>query len=274
MHVKLNNKRSNIPARFILGKKWPMYYWSRTGSVVDIASFLILSSLWALGGVLLTSHAFRLKKRETLVAGLAVGFLLFIVLSNLLAQILPLTAAYWASAALIFLSGLGLAIGAKKGLRSYLELLSGWPYIFALFVIILGFTLILRGLAIFDDYYHLPMISVMATGDIPPHFYLDPSLHLPYHYGLQVFAASMVRLGGFFPWSAWDISRAIVYGFTVLLPWLWLRRLTHSQLPAYLGSGLLIFGGAARWLLLFLPKPTLEIIGANQIGRASCRERG
>ena len=164
---------------------------------------------------------------------------------------------------IIFLLGLGLAIGSKKSLRSYLELLSGWPYIVVLFVIILGFTLILRGLAIFDDYYHLPMISVMATGDIPPHFYLDPSLHLPYHYGLQVFAASMVRLGGFFPWSAWDISRAIVYGFTVLLAWLWLRRLTRAQLPAYLGSGLLIFGGAARWLLLFLPKSMLETIGAN-----------
>jgi hypothetical protein len=240
-----------------------MYYWSRTGSVVDIASFLILCALWASGGVLLTSLAFRLKKREKLVAGLAVGFLLFIVLSNLLAQILPLTAAYWTSAGIIFLSGLGLAIGSKKSLRSYLELLSGWPHIVVLSVIILGFTLILRGLAIFDDYYHLPMISVMATGDIPPHFYLDPSLHLPYHYGLQVFAAGMVRLAGFFPWSAWDISRAIVYGFTTLLAWLWLRRLTRAQLPAYLGSGLLIFGGATRWLLLFLPKPMLETIGAN-----------
>ncbi len=240
-----------------------MYYWSRTGSIVDIASFIILCTLWALGGVMLTSHAFRLKKREKLVAGLAVGFLLFIVLSNLLAQILPLTVAYWASTGIILLSGLGLAIGSKKSLRSYLELLSSWRQIVVLFAIILGFTLILRGLAIFDDYYHLPMISVMATGDIPPHFYLDPSLHLPYHYGLQVFAASMVRLAGFFPWSSWDISRAIVYGFTVLLAWLWLRRLTRAQLPAYLGSGLLIFGGAARWLLLFLPKPMLETTGAN-----------
>src|SRR4030042_5588119 len=170
MHVKLNNKRSNIPARFILGKKWPMYYWSRTGSVVDIASFLILSSLWALGGVLVTTHAFRLKKREKLVAGLAVGFLLFIVLSNLLSQILPLTAAYWSSAGIIFLSGLGLAIRSNNGLRSYFRLLSGWPQMIILSVVITGFTLILRGLAIFDDYYHLPMISVMAPGVIAPHF--------------------------------------------------------------------------------------------------------
>ena len=240
-----------------------MYYWIRTGSFLDIASFIILCALWAAGGFLIVSHSFPLKAREKLAAGLAAGFLLFIVLSNLLAQILPLTVAYWSSAGIIFLSGLLLTLLAKKGLHINLKAFSGWRHIVILGVVILGFTLILRGLAIFDDYYHLPMISVMATGDVPPHFYLDPTLHLPYHYGLQVFAASMVRLGGFFPWSAWDISRAIVFGFTVILAWLWIRRLTGRQLPAYLGTGLLIFGGAARWLLLFVPTPLLARMGAN-----------
>jgi hypothetical protein len=240
-----------------------MYYWSRTGSIVDIASFIILCALWALGGLLIVSHSFHLKAREKLVSGLAAGFLLFIVLSNLLAQILPLTIAYWSSSGIIFLTGLGLLLLSKKDLRIDLKPCSAWPQIVILSAVILGFTLILRGLAIFDDYYHLPMISVMATGDIPPHFYLDPSLHLPYHYGLQVFAAGMVRLGGFFPWSAWDISRAVVYGFTVLLGWLWIRRVTGAQLPAYLGTGLLIFGGGARWLLLLIPKSFLVSIGAN-----------
>jgi hypothetical protein len=240
-----------------------MDYWSRTGSFVDIASFLFLCAMWALGGLLITSHAFHLKQREKLVAGLAAGFLLFIVLSNLLAQILPLTVAYWSSSGLIFVSGVTLLILSKKGLQPLLRSFTSWPQIIILSAVILAFTLILRGLAIFDDYYHLPMISVMATGDIPPHFYLDPSLHLPYHYGLQVFAAGMVRLGGFFPWSAWDTSRAIVYGFTAVLAWLWIRRLTGAQLPAYLGSGLLIFGGATRWLLLLFPKHLLEIMGAN-----------
>jgi hypothetical protein len=107
------------------------------------------------------------------------------------------------------------------------------------------------------------MISVMATGDIPPHFYLDPSLHLPYHYGLQVFAASVVRLGGFFPWSAWDISRSLVFGLAVMLAWLWIRRLTGRSLPAYMGTVLLTLGGGMRWILLFIPRPLLERMGAN-----------
>ncbi len=240
-----------------------MYYWTLSGSWIDIISFLLLCLLWALGGWLLVSHTFHLKRRENLVAGLAAGFLLFIVLSNLLAQVTPLTFAYWSSAIILLLSGLALSLLSKRGQRIDLSQFRSWPQIIVLAGIILGFTLILRGLAIFDDYYHLPMISVMATGDIPPHFYLDPTLHLPYHYGLQLFAAGMVRLGGFFPWSAWDISRAIVFGFTVILAWLWIRRLTGAQLPAYLGSGLLIFGGATRWLLLLIPQPLLTRMGAN-----------
>ena len=240
-----------------------MFYWTRTGSWVDIASFLLLCALWALGGLLIVSSGFHLKPREKLITGLAAGFLLFIVLSNLLAQILPLTVAYWSSSGILFLSGLVLALLSKMRPRIDFSLLRWWPQIAILFGVILGFTMILRGLAIFDDYYHLPMISVMATGDIPPHFYLDPSLHLPYHYGLQVFAAGMVRLGGFFPWSAWDISRAGAFGFTVLLAWLWIRRMTSAQLPAYLGTGLLIFGGASRWLLLLIPPSLLTHMGAN-----------
>ncbi len=240
-----------------------MNYWSRTGNIAEIASFLGLCLLWASGGILVASHGFRLKEREKLVSGLATGFLVFIVLSNLLAQLVPLPIAYWSGAVIIFLAGLGVAWHSRRGMRSYARLLSAWPQLLALSVIILVFTLILRGLAIFDDYYHLPMISVMATGDIPPHFFLDPRLHLAYHYGLQVFAAGMVRLGGFFAWSAWDISRAIVFGLTVMLAWLWIRRLTGKPLPAYLGAGLLIFGGGARWLLLAFPSATLQSLGAN-----------
>ncbi|MFZ0534594.1 MAG: hypothetical protein WAM09_15560 [Anaerolineales bacterium] len=240
-----------------------MQYWTRTGNWVDIASFLLLCALWALGGLLIVSFGFHLKVREKLITGLASGFLLFIVLSNLLSQILPMTVAYWSSSGILFISGLVLALLSKNRQRLDIGSMLRWPQILILLAVILCFTMILRGLAIFDDYYHLPMISVMATGDIPPHFYLDPSLHLPYHYGLQVFAAGMVRLGGFFPWSAWDISRAIVFGFTVLLAWLWIRRLTGAKLPAYLGTGLLILGGASRWLLLLIPPSLLTRMGAN-----------
>ncbi len=228
-----------------------------------MAAFFLLCLLWAAGGLLLVSHTYHLKHRENLLAGMSAGFLLFIVLSNLLAQVLPLTAAYWTAAALILVAGFTTALLSKRGARFDTASLAAWPQLLVLAAVCLGFTFVLRGLAIFDDYYHLPMISVMATGDIPPHFYLDPTLHLPYHYGLQVFAAGMVRLGGFYPWSAWDISRALVFAFTAVLAWLWIRRLTRSSLAAYLGSGLLVLGGATRWLLLLIPPTLLMRMGAH-----------
>ena len=240
-----------------------MQYWTLTGNWSDILIFIVMCLLWAIGGWLLVSQVFHLKRRENLVVGFASGFLLFIVLSNLLAQIIPLTFAYWLAAFMVLLAGFLSAVLPKKQQSFDFSTLKAWPQLLILAGITLGFTLILRGLAIFDDYYHLPMISVMATGDIPPHFYLDPSLHLPYHYGLQVFAAGIVRIGGFYPWSAWDISRALVFGFTAVLAWLWIRRVTGAQLPAYLGSGLLLFGGATRWLLLLIPPGTLVHMGAN-----------
>jgi hypothetical protein len=240
-----------------------MYYWSLTGNWLDVASFIFLCTLWAFGGWLIVSHGFHLKAREKLIVGLATGLILFIVLSNLLANILPLKVAYWSSSIILFLIGLGLALRLKENRWLDISALRSWPQIVILSSVILGFTVILRGLAIFDDYYQLPLISVMATGDIPPHFYLDPSLHLPYHYGLQVFAAGMVRIGSFYPWSAWDISRAIVIGFTVLLGWLWIRRISGSKLAAYLGSGLLMFGGGSRWLLLLVPQSWLNRMGVN-----------
>jgi hypothetical protein len=93
----------------------------------------------------------------------------------------------------------------------------------------------------------------MAAGEIPPHFYLNPDFYFAYHYGIQVFAASLVRLAGFFPWSAWDVSRALAIAFTLVLGWVWVRRVTRSRTAAWLGSILFTFGGGTRWLLLLLP---------------------
>ena len=240
-----------------------MLFWSRTGNLTDFVGFLFLCLLWGIGGWLIVRHAFHLKSREKLITGLATGFILFIVLSNLLAHVLPLTAAFWASGVILLLVGLGLTWRSAEPSPFKTSELRLWPWMAILALVTLFFTMVLTGLAIFDDYYHLPLISVMATGDIPPHFYLDPPLHLPYHYGLQVFAAGLVRLGGFFPWSGWDVSRAIVLGLTPLLGWLWVRRMTNSNLAAGLGALLFFFGAGSRWLLLLIPKPFLIRLGAN-----------
>jgi hypothetical protein len=179
--------------------------------------------------------------------------LLFIGLSNLLANIIPLTTAFWTASLLILIWG---AVTAwRSSTRPWLNTvdLRAWPALLVLLGLTLLFAYIQRGLMIFDEYLHVPLVSTMAAGDIPPHFYLNPNFYYAYHYALHILAASLVRLAGFFPWSGWDLSKAVTIAFTLVLGWFWIRRLTRSNTAASLGSLLIVFGGGARWLLLLLP---------------------
>ena len=81
-------------------------YWSRTGSVLDLIAWLIISLLTWAGGWLICAALFRIRPREQLFSGLAVGLMLFTLLGNLLAQFTALTLAYWIAGALIFAAGL------------------------------------------------------------------------------------------------------------------------------------------------------------------------
>lgn len=228
-------------------------YLSRTNSLPDILLFLVLSGIWSLGGWLLVTHAFRFHRFERIPGGLAVGFLLFISFANLLAHFLPLTPAFWGASILVLLAGAFSAWRSKRRLLLDMHDLSAVPALIALAVITLLFVLILKGESIFDEYLHLPLISSMAAGSIPPRFYLNPDFYFAYHYGIHVFAASLVRLADLFPWSAWDISRALAIAFTLVLGWLWVHKVTRSNAAAWLGSLLFTFGGGTRWLLLLLP---------------------
>ena len=121
----------------------------------------------------------------------------------------------------------------------------------------------MRGLGLGDDYAHFPLVSTLAAGDIPPHYSLNPEIFLPYHYALDLFAAAMVRIGGFFPWSAWDISRAFALSLTLVCSWLWIRRITRSRLGAFLGSILIAFGMGTRWILGLLPLSWVTVLASN-----------
>jgi len=79
-------------------------FWSRTGSLADFILWLFSIGICGLGGWLLLTHVFRLRPAERLLTGLASGLILFIMLSNLLAHVLPLPLAFWGAAALILLA--------------------------------------------------------------------------------------------------------------------------------------------------------------------------
>lgn len=238
------------------------FYWLRIGEFPALIALVVLCLPWWAGGLLLARHAFNLRPEERLLTGLALGLLLFITLSNLFANSITTPQAFWLASTAILLAGL---VSAKHGRRSgnswvAREDFKAWPQILLLALVTSLFALIGRGLGLFDDYLHIPLVSVMGAGDIPPHFYLNPPTHYAYHYGLQVFAASLIRVGGFFPWSAWDFSKALAIGLTLLLGGLWVWRVTRSQTAAFLGGFLFIFAGGARWLLLLLPRNALKYL--------------
>jgi hypothetical protein len=236
-------------------------YWLRSISILALVGYGILSLAWMVGGWLLASHAFRLSSRQRLTVGLAIGWVLFVVVSNLCAYLMLLPWNFWVASVLILSGGVLLAWRSAP-LPRWLDWrdLRAWQPLVCLAGLVYVFALIQRGLAIFDDYLHLPVVSLMAAGDIPPHFYLNSNLYFGYHYGLQVWAASLVRVAGFFPWSAWDLSKAVALAFTLVLGWQWIWHLLRSRKAAYLGSLLITFGGGARWLLLLLPAALLAKI--------------
>jgi hypothetical protein len=240
-----------------------MSYLIREIDPLLLLFYLVFSLGWMLGGWLLARHLFRARPVERFLAGLSVGFVLSISFVNLLAQVVPLPAAFGLA------SGIILAFGTAAGWRSGLPFWPGkedwafWPQAVWVAGLTQFFWMLLSAHSIFDEFLHMPMISIMAAGDIPPHFYLDPSQHFAYHFSLQVFAAGLVRMAGFFPWSAWDFSRAFATALTLGLIWLWILRLTRSQAAAWWGTLLLGFGGGARWLLLFLPRRVINFIGRH-----------
>ncbi len=244
-------------------------YWSRTGNVVDILVYFAISLGWVVGGWFSVSQSMRFHKREKFIAGISFGLLFYILISNGFAHFLPTYLAFVLASLAVLMLGLWLA-GKPIHFPFRWNSRGVWFQIASLLIMTALFTLMMRGLGIGDDYAHLPLVSTMAAGDIPPHYSIFPSVFLPYHYGLDLLASSMVRVAGMFPWSAWDVSRAFVAGLTLLCGWLWFRRVTRSWVATTLSIILFAFGMGTRWLMTLLPSSWLanvssavQIIGSS-----------
>ena len=118
-------------------------YWSRTGSIFDLLAWGLLFSLFWAGGWLLCAYVFKLRNREIPLTGIGVGFLLFTLLSNLLAFTLPVDIAYWCAAVLLFLLGLLAAWRSKflPRIRPF-DLVNYWKQAAAFFLLMVLSTLL------------------------------------------------------------------------------------------------------------------------------------
>lgn len=231
---------------------------------LDFFSILLLvvwALLWILGGCWLARTAFNLRENEVFLAGLAIGWLVETLFANLLARILPLLPAFWIAATLVFFGGVALTI--KTGWKNLFKVPLPAGQIASLVLLSYVFIIAARGLAIFDDYAHMPTLSIMAAGEIPPRFSLNPDAPYGYHYFLLLFSSQLVRIGNLFPWQALDVSRGISTALAILMAVTWTRRLTKSRLAGFFGGLMAAFGSGTRWLLLLLPESQMLKISKN-----------
>lgn len=239
-------------------------YWLRIFSLTDILLGGLHLWIWLSGGYLLIRHVFRINSREVLLAGAGMGMVCYLFGLNVLAQIVSIDLAIWLSALLVLLGGLLAAwrsdlpvLGREDWNWTQLRLLVGT------LAIIMVVTLIGRGVEIFDDRKNLSLISLMATGEIPPAFYMNPERPFSYHYGFQILGATLVRLGNFFPWSAFDFSKGIMAGLAVMLGYLWGWRASGRKSVGFWTGLFILFASGARWALNFLPQSLLIAAGEN-----------
>ena len=234
--------------------------------MLDKLLFLLWLLTWTLGGILLASSAFHLPRRLIFGVGLTLGAVTQVWFANLLGFILPASAAFWAGALLTLALGLlfglrtssppaGADLSPRSKLKEILRVLvpESISHLTALIFLTFIFTAIGRGLLLFEDYQNLPTISLMASGDIPPTFALDPNVRFGYHYLMLLFAAQITLLGDVVPWNALDFTRGLFFALTLLLTYLWVARMTRSRLAAFAGAFFAAFASGARWLLLLLP---------------------
>lgn len=217
---------------------------------------LILWTLpWFLGGYWIVKAAFRLQPLEQIFLGLSAGLFLLVVLSSILAHIIPFFFTTWLVSGLIGLTGA--IIGLRKGVLSFPK--PAWSWLIFLFLGWFAYSMA-RGLAIFDDFAHLPTVSLIAAGYFPPRFAFNPSMPYGYHHFLLLFSAQLMRIAGWEPWIALDAGRALSFALAVILGGLWGVRVTGQKAGAVINGLILTFVSGTLWLLFLIPYSWLEQI--------------
>lgn len=225
---------------------------------LNILPLLVLFAMWGVGGWLVTLRLFDLEPRQRGFIGFAVGLVLANWFANFLARILPLSLAFWASALVLLALGIVFAWPLKRDLfAGFGSNWRGW-ILFAIAVFIL--TLIGRGLGLFDDFQNLPAVSMMAAGDIPPHFPAAPLERFGYHYFLLLLSVQFMHVGNAAPWTSLDLARGLTLALALVLAGMLGWRLTRNRIVAWISALFVAFATGTRWLLLFVPVSFLERI--------------
>ncbi len=228
-------------------------------SIFRLLPLLFWSALWVAAGLLIVTHVFRLPPRERMIVGVALGLVMETWTGNLLAHFLRVDFSFWLGALLPLMFGLACALPLSR--RKFLDAFSvSISQLLGFLVLFWIYYSINRGINLFDDFQNLPLVSVLATGNIPPHFPLDPNVVFGFHYQLLLFGAQLARIGHLFSWIAFDLARALSLVLSFFLMYLFVWRMTRSQLAGLFGGVFALFASGARWLFLLLPVGAVQVI--------------
>lgn len=231
-------------------------YWFRDGNPLSLLPWLAAMALVWLAGWLLATHAFRLQARERLVVGLGLGVVLYSWLANLLGHWFSPELTFFLPALILLLVGGIFAWRSRRieeGPWLYREDMKIWPWLLVGLSLVYIFLLWSKGLTLFDEHKNLSLISIMGNGDIPPSFFPAYPLKFIYHYGFHFIGASLMRLGGLLPWSAFDASKALLWGLMLLLASLVGRRYVGRAWGGWVTAAVVALAAGTRYLLLLLP---------------------
>lgn len=228
-------------------------YWYRDGSALSLLPWLAaMAAVW-LAGWLLATHAFRLQARERLLVGLGLGLVLYIWLANLFGHWLSPELTFALPVVALLAAAAWFGARRKQGPWLHRKDLAYWPWLLAGLGLLYIFFLWSKGLTLFDEHKNLSLISIIANGDIPPSFFPGYPLNFIYHYGFHFIGASLMRLGGLLPWSAFDVSKALLWSLMLLLAGLLGRRITGRTWGGWAAAGVVALASGTRYLLLLLP---------------------
>lgn len=234
-------------------------YWFRSGNPSGILLWGLAAVFWILGGWLIATHAFRVEKKERVILGFGLGLIMYLWLINLMGRWLNATAAFILPAIITLVIGIFYAWKSDLALIDTKDISLDPLLLIFLFLFVYS-VFMERGLAIFDDYHHLPAISVIGAGSLPPRYYLNANYDYSYHYGFQLLGASMMRLGDLFAWSAYDISKALVWAYSILLVVLLARRYAQKTWQVITGATVFLLIGGTRYLLMLFPSNFLKVL--------------
>ncbi len=221
--------------------------------------FCIWCFLWGMGGILLIRGIFKLQKSEFLIIGFAAGLIIESWIANLLGRFLDPLLAFWLAALTTFIMGFSFCLPLfrkKIPLKDLFPIKSGqWIAFLVLFYI---FYMVARGMSIWDEFKTFPLVSMIAAGDIPPHFPYDTSVVLDEHYLRYLIAAQFMRVGDLYPWTALAFVQSFTLSMSTVLVGIWVYRITKNSLVGVAGGAFHLLAGGTRWLLLLFPFSVID----------------